>query len=151
MNRPTLIGIVAFFILSAGLLAGSAFSVHKTQQQRKLWESHSGWVRTDGVLRDCSYSYYDNRERYYTAQLQWTTPNGGTYSSRLVASYAYTCGEHMPIRYNPANPAESDSVNPPGGYWLVTALLAFMGLAFGGIAARVSLQILRAKREASAT
>lgn len=131
MFRPALIGVIVFFLIGLGLLTGAVFSAQSNIESRRRWESHTDWVRTEGVIESVDRVRQDDGDYFYRGVLGWSGPDGGYYSQTVTSgSSTISRGDTRPIRYNPRNPTESEPITPPVSGWFLTVILGVMGTVF---------------------
>jgi hypothetical protein len=134
------VGTILFLVIGVALLGVTATVLQSTI---------SFLTRTtpvEGVIVEVGEARSVHGEPVSTAVVEWSGPDGQKHQQTTVSdgSFVYTPGQKLPLRFDPANPANAQGDNP-GSRWFGVAILAALGIAFTTIAVRVGLKSWRAR------
>jgi len=143
VSRTTLIGVSVFALLGLGCLSGSALTLCRGLQRHRELDTHRrDWPVVDGVVYTADKTYTSAKESTYRIGTEWVLADGRRFSkSEPSRSGVETVGRKVKLRYDPANPAHSESVDASVN-WLVPLILG----VFGGIFSALSIRLLSAER-----
>lgn len=147
MTRTTLIGVSVFTAIGLGCLCGSAFALCSAFREHRELEAHRrDWPVVDGVIFSVDRAYTANKESTYRIGTEWVLPDGRRFSkSEPSRAGVGAVGDEVKLRYDPANPARSESIDAAAN-WYLPLILGVFGVVFSALSIKVLLAERRWRR-----